>query len=247
VLRDVVYDHHADAPIVVPELDIFLGKNYIVTHHDLPVAAVDRTWQSYQQGDRYLRQSASHLLYKLIDELTTDYLRIAEELDDMLDLIEDQLFDDSNPETLERIFILKRALLTMRRIILPQTEAINKLANNKYRVTDPKDRIFFRDVYDHFVRIQGLTENMREMVGIALNTYLTTVNNRMSDVMKTLTIFTALFMPLSFIVGFFGMNFFQAAAPLDDWTTLPAFILTTALILILPVGMYFWIRHRGWM
>ena len=130
---------------------------------------------------------------------------------------------------------------------MPQSEVLNKLARDKYRIISDKDRIFFRDVYDHFVRLLGLTESMRELVGSALNTYLSVVNNRMNDVMKTLTIFTALFMPLSFIVGFFGMNFFQAVRPLNVWTDQPAFLLTMIVMLLLPIGMAIWIRKRGWM
>jgi magnesium transporter len=247
VLRAIVFDKQADEQVNTPELDVFLGKNYIVTHHDLPIAALDRVWAIYQKDRRYLKRGASYLLYKLTDELAANYIPVVEELDDIIDLIEDQLFDNPTPMALETIFSLKRTMLHLRRIIMPQREVLNKLARDKHRVIKDKDRVFFRDVYDHFVRLHGLIESMRELVGSAMNTYLSVVNNRMNDVMKTLTIFAALFMPLSFIVGFFGMNFFQVVTPLDAWTGQPVFVLTMVAIALLPIGMVMWIRKRGWM
>lgn len=247
VLRAIVFDKDADEQVNTPELDVFLGKNYMVTHHDLSIAALDRVWAICQEDGRYRKKGASYLLYKLTDELAANYIPAVEELDDLIDLIEDQLFDNPTSVALEDIFTLKRTLLHLRRIILPQSEVLNKLARDRHKVIGDKDRIFFSDVYDHFVRLLGLTESMRELVGSAMNTYLSVVNNRMSDVMKTLTIFTALFMPLSFVVGFFGMNFFQATTPLEVWTGPSVFALIMISIIILPVGMYFWIRQRGWM
>src|SRR5436190_19318462 len=102
----------------------------------------------------------------------------------------------------------------MRRILLPQREVLNKLARDDYKVIDRKDRVFFRDIYDHLVRLHDLNESLRDLVSGALDTYLSVVNNRLNDVMKTLTLITTLFMPISFITGFFGMNFFEPVAHL---------------------------------
>jgi len=115
--------------------------------------------------------------------------------------------------------------LHLRRIIAPQRETLNKLARGDFAVIAADERIFFRDVYDHLVRLYDISEGLRDLVGGALDIYLSVVNNRMNDVMKTLTVITTLFMPVSFLVGFFGTNFFQPVAPLTAWTDLPAFIL----------------------
>jgi len=136
-------------------------------------------------------------------------------------------------------------LLHLRRIIAPQREVLNKLARDDYAVIDASARVFFRDVYDHLVRLHDINESMRDLVGGALDTYLSVVSNRMNEVMKTLTIVTTLFMPLSFVAGFFGMNFFQAIAPLDVWTGKSAFLLAMAVMTLLPASMYLWIRRRG--
>jgi magnesium transporter len=150
------------------------------------------------------------------------------------------------PSLLEQIFTLKRALLRLRRIIAPQREVLNKLARGDYAVIDVQDRVFFRDVYDHLVRLYDVAESLRDLVGSALDTYLSVVNNRMNEVMKILTVITTLFMPLSFLTGFFGMNFFQPVTPLIAWTDRLTFGLILAAMGLIPVGMYVWMRRRAW-
>jgi hypothetical protein len=102
-------------------------------------------------------------------------------------------------------------------------------------------------VYDHLVRLYDITESLRDLVVSALDTYLSAVNTRMNEVMKTLTVITTLFMPLSFLSGFFWMNFFQPITPLDVWTNKPVFGLVLAAMILIPVGMHLWMRKRAWM
>ncbi|HQU35251.1 MAG TPA: magnesium/cobalt transporter CorA [Anaerolineales bacterium] len=230
----------------VDELDIFLGPNYIVTHHEFPIPAIDETWASCDRDVRNVQEGADHLLYKIMDFLVAGYMPTVERIDSAIDELEDHIFDKPSPRTLERLFALKRVLLAMRRILLPQREVLNKLARDDYRVIDPKDRIFFRDIYDHLVRLHDLNENLRDLVGGALDTYLSVVNNRMNDIMKTLTIITTIFMPLAFVTGFFGMNFFEPQGRLTHWTTNPIFYITLAINVLLPIGMYLWMRRRTW-
>jgi magnesium transporter len=247
VLHAVVYNLQGDEAVDTRELDVFLGKNYLVTYASQPIAAVDRVWAACRRDERYLGRGTGRLLYSLTDELVADYMPVVEGIDDTTDQIEDQVFGNPTPHVLERIFALKRALLKLRRIITPQREVLNKLARGDYSVIEAKDRVFFRDVYDHLVRLYDITESLRDLVGGALETYLSVVNNRMNDVMKTLTIITSLFMPLSFVVGFFGMNFFQAVSPLDVWTGRVAFGLTLAGMVVTPIIMYLWMRRRAWL
>lgn len=228
------------------ELDVFLGTNYIVTHHDEPIRALERAWDSCQRDVRHLQNGADHLLYRLVDYVVAAYMPIVEQMDREIDEIEDRLFVSPSSDTVERLFALKRALLAMRRTITPQREVLNKLARDDYRVIDRRDRIFFRDVYDALVRLHDLNESMRDLVSGALDTYLSVINNRMNEVMKTLTVITTLFMPISFIAGFFGMNFFGPVEDFSAWTGLPAFWVVMAIIVLLPVGMFFWMRHRTW-
>jgi len=230
----------------IDELDIFLGRNYVITHHDNPITSIDETWVTSQRDPRYAQDGADHLLYKIIDEIVMNYMPVIEKIDEEIDIIEDQLFDRPSSQTLARLFTLKRVLLAMRRILLPQREVLNKMARDDYQVIDPKDRIFFRDIYDHLVRLHDVNESLRDLVGGALDTYLSVINNRMNEVMKTLTIITTLFMPLTFVTGFFGMNFFAANPPYASWTLPTIFYGTLGLMLLTPVFMFFWMRRRTW-
>jgi magnesium transporter len=188
-----------------------------------------------------------HLLYLVVDELANGFMAAFTEMDDTLDRIEDELFDRPGPDVLAHLFTIKRALLHLRRIIAPQREVLNKLARDDFEVIDAQQRIFFRDVYDHMVRLYDINESMRDLVSGALDTYLSIVNNRLNDVMKTLTVITTMFMPISFIAGFFGMNFFQPVAPLGAWTDLPIFGGAVTVVVLTPLIMFLWMRRRRWM
>ncbi len=246
-LHAVVFDPQDDEPLDTLELDVFLGKNYLVTYQTQSIGTVDRLWTACHRDERNLQKGTTHLLYRLTDELVADYMPVVEGIDEAIDHIEDQVFGDPEPSLLERIFTLKRALLHLRRIITPQREVLNKLARGDFAVIDAEDRVFFRDVYDHLVRLYDITESLRDLVGGALETYLSVVSNRMNEVMKTLTVITTLFMPISFLAGFFGMNFFQPTAPKEVWTSQWAFALMMVAMILVPVGMYLWMRKRAWM
>ncbi len=230
----------------IDELDIFLGKSYVITHHDQNLTSIEDAWTLCQRDIRHLQEGADHLLYRIIDNLVMGYMPLIEEIDQRIDNIEDVVFDRPTPSTVEEIFSLKRILLTMRRILLPQREVLNKLARDDYRVIDPKDRVFFRDIYDHLVRLHDLNESLRDLVGGAMDTYLSVINNRMNEIMKTLTIITTLFMPITFVTGFFGMNFFEPVAHLIGWTSRQVFTMTLGLMLLVPGFMYLWMRRRTW-
>jgi magnesium transporter len=248
VLGALAYEEPAnDGALHLHELDVFLGKNFVVTHHDEPISAIDKIWSACQRDPRHTQNGADHLLYRILDYLVAAYMPIVEKLDDEIDEIEDQVFNRPTTETLQHIFALKRSLLAMRRVITPQREVVNKLARDDYRIIDSQDRVFFRDVYDHLVRLQDLNESMRDMLSGTLDIYLSVVNNRMNDVMKTLTVITTLFMPISFIAGFFGMNFFEPVAHLTSWTRVPAFIIMLLVTILTPIFMFMWMRRRRWL
>lgn len=248
VLHSVLFDIDAgEEHVDTMELDIFLGRNYIVTHHDYSIAAVGRVWGACHRDERHLQKGVDHLAYRLADELVADYMPAVEQIEEVIDRIEDEVFDRPAPKTLERIFGLKRALLRLRRIMIPQREVLNKLARGDFPQVDAEARVFFRDVYDHLVRLNDIIESMRDLVSGAMDTYLSVINNRMNEIMKTLTIITTFFMPLSFIAGFFGMNYFLPRPADTAWINIPLLIVTLAVMLVAPISMYLWIKRRGWM
>ncbi|MCI0398351.1 MAG: magnesium/cobalt transporter CorA [Chloroflexi bacterium] len=247
VLHAIVCEQQPKIEVRTQEMDVFLGANYLITLHHERIAAVDHVWNAYQRGDRHLRRGSDHLMYRVIDTIVAEYMPVMDSIDEAIDLLEDQIFDRPTPQTLEDLFGLKRSLLYLRRIIGPQREVLNKLARDDYTVIDSKDKVFFRDVYDHLVRLHDIAESLRDLVGGSLDTYLSLVNNRMNEVMKTLTIITSLFMPLSFVVGFFGMNFFASPDPRPAWMGDPVFYLTLLGMAVAPAFMFWWMRQRRWL
>lgn len=247
VLHAVAFDPHADRLIDTLELDIFLGKNYLVTYQARRIAAVERVWTAFRRDRRLLEREGEYLLYRLADELVTDYMPVIDQIDDEIDDVEAWIFDHPHATVLEDILSLKRALLQLRRILTPQREVLNRLARDEYAVVRSRYRVYFRDVYDHLVRLYDLNESMRELVTGVLETHLSVVNNRMNDIMKTLTVITTLFMPLSFVAGFFGMNFFGPTVVMAAWTSRTALALTLLAMALMPLGMALWMRRRGWL
>ena len=247
VLHAPFISNDSSEPLDTIELDVFLGKNYLVTYQAKKLSIVDYVWATILRDDRYLKQGADHLFYKLADDLIADFMPLAEKLDVIIDDIEDRIFTGTSQELLEKIFVMKRSILQLRRIIAPLREVFNKLARGDDTIIDKKERVFFRDIYDHLVRLHDISESLRDLMSSILDTYLSVINNRMNEVMKTLTVITTLFMPLSFLVGFFGMNFFVPLAPFTGWTEQPVFILVLAGCVLLPTFMYWWMRRRKWM
>ncbi len=246
VIHAVLFDQ-AEGDVETNELDIFLGKNYLVTHHDQPIDAVERVWQALQRDERHLKNGPDHLLYLIVDEIATSFMGVVDQLDKSIDGLEEEIFQDREVGTLTKLFSVKRSVLYLRRILAPQREVLNKLARDDYQMIDAVDRVYFRDVYDHMVRLYDIIEGVRDLVSGTLEIYLSVMNNRLNDVMKTLTIITTLFMPISFIASFFGMNFFQPTTPLNIWTGLPAFVITLLIVVLTPFGMFMWMRRRRWM
>lgn len=127
--------------LVPQELDVFLGKNFLVTHHDLKLDAVEKLWVSLQRDERHLSSGPDHLLYRLIDELSTGYMLLVEKLDEKIDSLEDEIFNHSEFTILEQIFAVKRATLYFQRMVGPEREVLNKLARDDYQMIDEQARI----------------------------------------------------------------------------------------------------------
>jgi magnesium transporter len=246
VLHAVVFDSKLEA-IDTRELDIFLSQHYLVTYRHEDIPALEHEWKTLQMDERHSRRGPDYLLYHICDAIANDYLPCMEGIDEVVDSIQNQVFDDPSPRLVARVLRLKQAVLNLRRILSPQREVLSRMARDNYAVIDEKDRIYFRDVYDHFVRLVDLNESSRDIIAGALDTYLSVTANRTNEVMKVLTIVTTLFMPLSFITGFFGMNFFGGSTEVvHSLNPLVMFALVTVLMLVIPIAMITYIRRRGW-
>ncbi len=229
------------------ELDVFVGPNYLVTYRTHELRALERQWRVAQRDERHTRRGVDHLLYELCDAIATDYLPVMDAIDEAVDVLQDEVFERADARLVERIFDLKRAVLDLRRVLSPQREVLNKLSRGDFVVIDESDRVYFRDVYDHFVRLVDLNESLRDVVGSVLDTYLSVAANRTNDIMKTLTIVSLMFLPLTFVTGFFGMNFFGESIELTFGANRWWFFLASMVIMIgMPLMMLLYIRRRGW-
>lgn len=247
VLHAVVFKTDI-ARLETRELDVFLGHNLLVTYHFEPIPALEQVWKQAQRDDRYWAHGADYLLYQVYDRIATDYMPCLDEIEEVTDQIQDAVFDAPATSQVTRILQVKRAVLRLRRILSPQREVVSKLARDPYEVVNPENRVYFRDVYDHFVRLADVNESVRDLATSALDSYLSVMANRTNEVMKVLTVVTTLFMPLTFVTGFFGMNFFGAAlevpqAPLG-WIMLGLTLLGMAAT---PLAMLAYMRRRRWL
>jgi magnesium transporter len=244
VLHSVGFTVNDSSRLCTRELDIFLGPNYLVTHREEEMDCVERTWTSCLRDPRAVSAGSAGLLYHLIDELVAGHMPVADAIDEALEATEERIIDKPVPAVLPEVLGLKRALLHLRRIIAPQRDVLGKLARDEYAVVAAAARPYFRDVYDHLVRLNDIVESMRDLAAGVLETYLSSINNRMNEVMKTLTLITTFFMPISFITGFFGMNFFAPEASPEGWTGKIAFIAVIAVITALPGLLWLWLKWR---
>lgn len=224
------------------ELDIFLGRTYLVTHHREPIPALEAVWKLAQRGERHVVRGTDFLLYELADRVIADFMPVVDALDEAIDQVEDDVFSHPTPHVLNRIFSLKRAVLHLRRVIAPEREVLNRLARDDYAVIDPRDRVYFRDVYDHLVRLYDINEALRDLVGGALDTYLSVTSNRINEIMKVLTVVTVALMPPTLVASFYGMNFANLPLLTHIWGWVFAFILIVASF----VGPLLYLRQRGW-
>lgn len=246
VLHDISFDRES-AEIETNELDIFLGTNYLVTYHEFPIQGLERAWNTCLKNDRHRRKGPDHVLYLISDEIVNDFMITVDSMDEEIEQVENLVFNKPTSDIVQKIFRLKRSTLHLRRSLSPLREVFNKMARDDYAVIDERDQIYFRDVYDHLVRLHDISESLRDVASGALDTYLSVINNRMNEVMKTLTIITSLFMPISFLAGFFGMNYFQpAGSALTSWTDMPSFVVSMIIFIGTPLGMFWWMRQRSW-
>ncbi len=215
VFHAIEFDPATD-DLTLHELDAFLARNYLVTYRTRPMPLVERVRKTISHdAENRMRRRPDHILYLLLDQGVADHLSAIEHLDEAVDSIMDVVLEKPIPETLQRIFQIKRSTAKLYRVIVPQREVVNRLTRDPYSQIGDRDRVYFRDVYDGLVRLHDLTEAIRDLVSGAIDTYLSVSANRTNSVMKTLTIVTVLFLPLNFVVGFFGMNFFGANIELD--------------------------------
>jgi magnesium transporter len=230
------------ADLDIHEVHAFLGPSYLVTVHERPVAALTAAWKRCQ-GDAALPRRGADFIYYLVADGLVDMNfplldRLAEEIEDL----EDRVIAKARRSDLQQIFALKRALVQIRKVLSPQRDVFGILAKRGGTIVSERTTLYFRDIYDHLVRLTESVESSRDLLGNALDAYLTMLSNRTNEIMKRLTIMSAIFLPLTFVTGFFGQNFEHLPFKSD----LLMYSMIVACVL-LPAGMLYWFYRSRWL
>jgi len=225
------------------ELNFFLGENFLVTcTTETSMSPVEKVWERVHKDYRLSNFGSDFLCHAILDALVDEYMPLIDQMDSEVEILEDSVLEKPAPETLERLLTLKHSIMELRRVISPQREMVNRLTRDEFALIDPQSRFYFRDIYDHLVRIQDLSDTIRDIVSGAMDIYLNSTSLRLNEVMKALTIVSTIFLPLSFIAGVFGMNFTSiptATHPLG-------FYICGAGMLLIGLAMLVYFRWRKW-
>lgn len=233
-----------DKRLLLTEIDLFLGSNYVITSHVGPVPEIQELFDRAAGNGYILSRGADMLAQAVLDALVDRLLPTVEQIDEELDTMEERVLGKPDPEVLPMVLLLRRHSMRLRRSILPQRDVVNRLSRGEYpELIRSNALMFFRDVYDHTVRIEEILESIRDVADSVLNTYLSAVNNRMNEVMKTLSVVTAIFLPLTLIASVYGTNLDYSSAGLRYEH---GFLLMLASMLALAGLLILYFRRRGW-
>lgn len=229
------------------ELHAFLGERYLVTVHLSGIVALEEVWSRLAIDPALLGRGVDFAYYLVLDGIVDDTFPILDRVADELDDLEDSVLASPQPEQLQRIFALKRQLVLMRKVLSPQRDVQGLLSKRGDPRISEKTALYLRDVYDHLIRINESIEANRDLLGNALDAYLSAVGQRTNEIMKYLTVMSAVFLPLSFVVGFYGQNF-EDLPFFPDWVRSDALMWSMIVVcLSLPAGMVAWFKHKRWL
>jgi magnesium transporter len=233
------------------EIDVVIGPTWLITY-DRDGLVADDIGTACDHAPRMLGKGVAWLAHAVLDRVVDRYLPVIDQMDTEIDQLENDVLDQAGTprgkKVLGRILAFKRMLQTLRRMSIHQREILLKLSRGEYEEIPPDALPFYRDVYDHFLRVQDITEGYRDLVTSALDAYLSVQSNRMNEIVKALTLMSTVMLPLSFIAGLYGMNFRGDKSPYNmpelDWYYGYPFAL--ALMATVVGGILLWFRYKGW-
>lgn len=232
------------------QVSMFLGARGVLTFEEKPRDCFDAVRKRLHEARPRIRSSgADYLAYTLLDAIVDGYFPVVETLGEYLEGLENRVIGNPDNEMLGRIHEVKRVLLELRRNAWPQRDALASLTREDSPLISRDTQVFLRDCHDHAVRLMDLIENHREVATSLVDLYMSSLSQRMNEVMKVLTIIATIFIPLSFIAGVYGMNFDPGASPLNMPELRWYFGYPLALLLMAAVagGLAVWFRRKGWL
>lgn len=232
------------------QISFFLGRDFVVTFREHRTPCIESVQKRIDTGGGRIRQSrADYLLYALIDSVIDSYFPVLEQHGEQLDILDELISDNPQQGVIRQIHDLRSQLLTIRRSVWPLREAINSLIRDSGDLVSDETDLYLRDCYDHTVQIIDVIETDRELCSDLRDFYLTTISNRMNQVMKFLTIIATLFIPMTFVTGLYGMNFNTQAS----WMNMPelnspwGYPMVLLVLTTTTVGLLLFFRKKGWL
>lgn len=232
------------------QVSFVLGRHYLLTVQEEPSRDC---FQPVRDRIRFSKgtirkQKSDYLVYTLIDSIIDGFFPVLEAYGEQIEELEDEVVVNPTRNTIKKIYQIRRELLALRRAIWPQRDAINTLIRDGSDLISPEVQIYLRDCYDHAVQVMDMVETYRELTSGLMDIYLSSVGNKMNEIMKLLTVISTIFIPLTFIAGVYGMNFNTEKSPLNmpelNWSW--GYPVCLALMLAIAIGLVFFFWRRGW-
>ncbi|MFB6290532.1 MAG: magnesium/cobalt transporter CorA [Candidatus Bipolaricaulia bacterium] len=226
------------------QLSLILGENYLLTFHRKDLPSIEKLKnKAVEVPERYFGRGVDYLGYYLLDSIVDDYFPVLDRLEDEIDRIEEEVLAEPDEALLAEISDLRSDLIEIQRTAGPQREMASKLSRADTPFIADDRKIYFRDIQDNLARISDLLTNYRELIGGARDMYMTSISNRMNEVMKTLTIVATIFIPLTFIAGLYGMNFEVMPELSWDW----GYYGSLGVMGATALGMVYYFKKKDWL
>jgi magnesium transporter len=234
----------ANGDIQFREHHMFVSKDYLVTVHDDPAEILVELAARVKHSPELTKGNPGFLTYLVIDQLVDSLFPILETLDDRIDNLEDRILEEATPELLAEIYKLKHQVIELRKFIGAQRDLFQRLITHSMDIHGEELTLYWRDVHDHLIRQYETVDSLRDLLTGAMDVYLSTVSNRLNNTMKALTVVSSLFLPLSFLTGFFGMNFLYLTGTLEVSTE--SFAVGIGIMVLSVLVQIYFFKRRGW-
>lgn len=243
VFQALKYDE-THSTVETEQISLILGKNYVLTFFEKPSDIFDPLLNRMRNQTGKIRvNGADYLTYAILDIVVDDYYDVIEKIGEQIETFEETLMVQPHKMEIQDIYSLKRELLELRRAAWPIRDIITKLDKNEIDLISEKTSLYLRDLYDHSIQIIETAEIYRDLTSGLADMYLSITSNRLNEIIKVLTILSSIFIPLTFIVGVFGMNFKNM--PELNWTY--GYYICLGVMLVIAISMMFYFKMRKWM
>ncbi|WP_053355610.1 magnesium/cobalt transporter CorA [Fictibacillus sp. FJAT-27399] len=224
------------------EVDLFIGENFIVSFHFDELKELDSTWNYFQSVRDYSAIGPIEVGHKIMDKIVDTYFPIVQNIEDHLLDIENNYERGNKHSLIQQTFDVRGDLLKVRRSIFPMRDLMYRILESKRFMISEHKKAYFHDIYDHLIKLSEMIDSNREMTSDIRDNYISLNSYKMNNIMKTLTVITTIFMPLTFIAGIYGMNF--RYMPELNWHN--GYFIILGCMTALGLSMYFWFRKKGW-